>query len=100
MNEFRKRSIEIHGCIAADGIAEYTFDKTYLGNHYEPTLVHAEKTYKKASYEMSKLEEAILGYLKERLVDIQTSDLTKGFFEVAKKKFADPRIKCCYSTKI
>lgn len=63
----------IKGHVAADGIAEYLFDKTYIGQH-TPKF--------KYNYKLGHdvLEEAILGYLKERAIDRQRSDLTKHFF--------------------
>lgn len=87
--------IEVSGHVAADGLAPYEFEKIYFGNHNSKTSEFEGKTYRKTNYEMSILEEAILGVLKERAVDRQLSDITKGCFDAfSKKPFAERFISC------
>ena len=61
--------IEVSGIVAADGIAEYEFDKEYYGQPYGLYV-----------YEMSLLEAIILGALKERAVDRQLADYDEAGF--------------------
>lgn len=86
--------IDVSGCVAADGLASYEFDNTNIGDHYQSTLVHEGKTYQKSEYQMSMLEEAILGTLKERAIDRQTSVITDHCFHLAKTPFADRFTSC------
>jgi hypothetical protein len=92
--------IAVSGCVSADGVAAYKFDNTHIGNHYEKYVLgtwdpYEGKLLKKDHYKMSKLEEAILGFLKERMIDRQISDLCKRpFTTVAKMSFADRFAQC------
>ena len=62
-----------------------------MGEHNSKTT---EDGHKKCEYKMSLLEEAILGFLKERMVDRQRSDLTKRAFHYTKYPFADRFAAC------
>lgn len=86
--------IEVSGHVAADGIAAYEFDNIYMGEHYCKTTKYKGEICQKGNYEMSKLEEAILGYLKERSVDRIKSDFTDKSFLIAETPFADEFREC------
>lgn len=87
--------IALNGCVSADGIAQYKFDDTHIGSHYQKYLTHDGQTYKKDHYKMSKLEEAILGFLQERVIDRQKYDLCKEpFLRMATLKYANRFAQC------
>lgn len=92
--------IAINGCVYANGIAEYKFDNTHIGGHYQKYFRFDGEPYngqivKKDHYKMSKLEEAILGFLKERAVDWITADLNKAVFvHMGKLNFANRFAQC------
>lgn len=87
--------IAINGCVSADGIDAYKFDNTHIGKHFDKYVMYKGERCKKGHYQMSELEEAILGFLQERVIDRQKSDLCKGpFCSMEKLNYADRFAQC------
>ncbi len=85
--DFVTVDVTAEGIVEADGIGAYKFDRTRMGHSFLGTNYDS-------CYEMSELEEAILGTLKERAADRQMSDITDTYFPSRGSRFAERFREC------